>query len=147
LATHTAILDKLTKKDCDKQFPTWTTVHQDAFNEIRRLASSPACLTTIDAVLMPQHKIFVTTDASDTGSGAVLTFGPTYEQAQPVAYDSRSFKGAELNYPVHEKELLAIVQALLKWCTELLGYQFEVWTDHHTLEHFGTQQDLSRCQA
>jgi hypothetical protein len=67
--------------------------------------------------------------------------------ARPVAYDSRAFKGAELNYPVHEKELLAIIRALGKWCTDLLGYTFEVWTDHKTLEHFNTQRDLSRRQA
>jgi len=96
---------------------------------------------------MPDFKIFVTMDASDTGSGAVLAFGKTYETARPVAYDSRSFKGAELNYPVHEKELLAIIRALSKWRTDLLGYCFKVWTDHHTLEHFGTQKDLSRQQA
>ena len=96
---------------------------------------------------MPGHKIFVTTDASDTGSGVVLAFRPTYKTAKPVAYDSRAFKGAELNYPVHEKELLAIIQALAKWRTDLLGYTFEVWTDHKTLEHFGTQRDLSRRQA
>jgi reverse transcriptase-like protein len=60
-----------------------------------------------------------------------------------VAYDSRSFKGAELNYPIHEKELLAIVWALSKWRTKLLGYEFEVWMDHRTLEHFKSQKDLS----
>jgi hypothetical protein len=96
---------------------------------------------------MPEYKIFVTTDASDTGSGAILAFGPTYELARPVAYESRSFKGAELNYLVHEKELLAIVRALAKWWSELLGYQFEVWTDHRTLEHLNTQRNLSRHQA
>jgi transposase InsO family protein len=48
---------------------------------------------------------------------------------------------------VHEKELLAIIRALGKWRTDLLGYNFEVWTDHKTLEHFGTQRDLSRRQA
>jgi hypothetical protein len=76
-----------------------------------------------------------------------LSFGPSYELARPVAYESRSFKGAELNYPVHEKELLAIIRALAKWRSELLGYQFQVWTDHRTLEHFNTQRDLSRRQA
>jgi hypothetical protein len=30
---------------------------------------------------------------------------------------------------------------------DLLGYTFEVWTDHKTLEHFNTQRDLSRRQA
>ena len=64
-----------------------------------------------------------------------------------MAYNSQAFKGAELNYPVHEKELLAIIRALAKWRTDLLGYKFKVWTDHHTLEHFNTQCDLSQRQA
>jgi hypothetical protein len=147
LAQHTAILDELTTKECDKSFPSWEPKHQTAFDAIKVLATSKKCLATIDASLMPGHKIFVTTDASDTGSGAVLSFGPTYDTARPVAYDSRAFKGTELNYPVHEKELLAIIRALAKWRTDLLGYTFEVWTDHRTLEHFGTQRDLSRRQA
>ena len=147
LATHTSILDELTTKECDKDFPEWTERHRTAFENIKTLIISKACLTTIDPTLMPQYKIYVTTDASDTGSGAVLSFGPTYELSKPVAYDSRAFKGAELNYPVHEKELLAIIRALAKWRTDLLGYTFQVWTDHRTLEHFGTQRDLSRRQA
>jgi hypothetical protein len=109
LAEHTAILDELTMKECDKNFPTWTGQHQMAFDAIKVLATSKKCLTTIDPSLMPGHKIFVTTDTSNFGSGTVLVFGPTYDTARPVAYDSCAFKGAELNYPVHEKELLAII--------------------------------------
>ena len=108
LAKHMTILDHLTKKDCDKTFPPWTTKHQHTFDSIKRLAVSTKCLTTIDLTQIPASKIFVTTDASDSGSGAMLSLGPSYNTARPVAYDSRSFKGAELNYPVHEKELLAI---------------------------------------
>jgi hypothetical protein len=147
LADFTTILDELTRKECDKLFPPWTTKYQTAFDGVKALVTSKDCLTTIDPSLMPDYKIFVTTDASDTGSGAILSFGPSYELARPVAYESRSFKGAELNYPVHEKELLAIIRALAKWRSELLGYQFQVWTDHRTLEHFNTQRDLSRRQA
>ena len=147
LAKFTMILNELTRKECDKKFPDWTTKHQDAFNSIKTLVTSSDCLTTIDPRLMPGHKIFVTTDASDTGSGAILSFGPSYHLARPVAYDSRSFKGAELNYPVHEKELLAIIRALAKWRTDLLGYRFEIWTDHKTLLHFDNQRNLSRRQA
>ena len=147
LADHTSILDELTMKDCDKNFPTWLEQHQTAFDNIKQLIVSKACLTTIDPSLMPRYKIFVTTDTSNTGSGAVLSFGPTYETSRLVAYDSRTFKGAELNYPIHEKELLAIICALAKWHTDLLGYTFKVWTDHRTLEHFGAQRDLSCRQA
>lgn len=58
-----------------------------------------------------------------------------------------TFKGSELNYPVHEKELLAIIRALKKWQIDLLGSPFFVYTDHKTLENFNTQKDLSRRQA
>lgn len=57
------------------------------------------------------------------------------------------FRAAELNYPVHEKELLAIVRALKKWRVDLLGVPFTVYTDHRTLENFHKQKDLSRRQA
>ena len=147
LAEKTHILDDLTTKDCDKLFPDWTEKHQTAFNAIKAMVVSTDCLTTINPMLMPGHKKFVTTDTSDIGSGAVLSFGPSYDKAWPVAYDSCTFKGAELNYPVHEKELLAIIQALGKWHTDLLGYPFKVWTDHKTLKHFPTQRDLSWQQA
>jgi len=54
-----------------------------------------------------------------------------------------AFKAAQLNYPVHEKELLAIICALQKWCSELLGAPITIYTDHRTLENFDQQKDLS----
>jgi RNase H-like domain found in reverse transcriptase len=50
--------------------------------------------------------------------------------ACPVAYDSYQLNDAEKNYPVHEKELLAIVKSLKKWRSHLLNAYFEVYTDH-----------------
>ena len=78
------------------------------------LVTSQKCLTVIDPNLMPDHKIFIMMDASDLASGAVLCFGTSWKSARPVAYDSCSFKHAELNYPVYEKKLLAVVRALKK---------------------------------
>ena len=131
----------------ESHFPIWTDQHQMAFDGIKQLVASRECLTTIDLNKMPDHKIFVTTDASDIRSGAVLSFGETWETARPVAFDSKTFKGAELNYPVHEKEMLAIIRALKKWRTDLIGVPFVIYTDHKTLENFDTQRDLSRRQA
>jgi RNase H-like domain found in reverse transcriptase len=62
--------------------------------------------------------------------------------ARPVAFDSMQLKGAEKNYPVHEKELLVIIRVLRKWRADLLGTHFYVYTDHRTLENFDTQKDL-----
>ena len=147
LATHCKVLEELTQKRYEREFPEWTQNRQNAFDAIKQLVVSRECLTVIDPDLMPEYKIFVTTDASDIASGAVLSFGKTWETARPVAYDSCSFKGAELNYPVHEKEMLAVVCALKKWKYELLGAPFFVYTDHKTLLNFHTQRDLSRRQA
>jgi hypothetical protein len=147
LARYSLPLTKLTEKDCDVIFPAWTPTHQAAFDKIKDLVVSCDCLTTIDYNKLDDHKIFVSTDASDLGSGAVLSFGMTFETSRPVGFESKSFKWAELNYPVHEKELLAIVWALEKWRVDLIGVPFTVLTDHRTLECFQTQKHLSRRQA
>ena len=147
LATQSSILSQLTTKACHKHFPTWSQMHQDAFDKIKQIVVSRECLTVIDHSKLDHNKIFVTTDASDKCTGAVLSFGPSWETARPVAFDSSSLKEAELNYPVHEKELLAIMRAIKKWKHELIGCPFYVYTDHKTLLNFGTQKDLSRRQA
>jgi hypothetical protein len=147
LAEHTSALSDLIMKAADKCFPAWTSSHKSAFEAIKRTLVGRDCLTTIDFEKMPEYKIYITTDASDTCSGAILSFGTSWESARPVAFDSSTFKDAELNYPVHEKELLAVIRALKKWRTDLVGSPFFVFTDHKTLENFGHQKDLSRRQA
>lgn len=147
LQKHTTILTLLTTKSAEKPFPSWMDEHQQAFDSIKKIVVSHDCLTTIDFWSMPENKIYVTTDASDTCSGALLSFGPTWESTQPVAFNSSMFKGAELNYPVHKKELLAIIWALKKWWSDLIGSPFFMFTDHKTLENFHIQRDLSHRQA
>jgi hypothetical protein len=115
LADHTVILMPLTTKEARKLFPTWTTEHQNAFKAIKALVVSRDCLTVVDHQTPGNNKIFVTCDASDWRTGATLSFGLTWEMAQPVAYDSMQLKGAEKNYAVHKKELLVIIWALRKW--------------------------------
>ena len=132
LAVQSDILSEFITKEADRNFPEWLPKHQMAFESIKSIVTSRECFTSIDHEKMGNNKIFVTTDASDRVSGAVLSFGPTWESARPVAYDSMTFKGPELNYPVHEKELLAIMRALRKWKVDLLGSEFLVYTDHKT---------------
>ena len=147
LADHTGTLTELTTKDSKKTFPTWTDHYQTAFDSIKSIITSQESLTTIDLTKLPKYKIFVTTDASDKRSGTILSFGTTWETVRPVAFDSMTFKGAKLNYPVHEKELLAVIHALKKWQVDLLSSSFFIYTDHKTLENFVTQKDLSHWQA
>jgi hypothetical protein len=109
LTNHTAVLTPLTIKDAQKHFPTWTSEHQNAFESIKSLVVGAECLTVINHETPGDNKIFVTCDASDYRTGAVLSFSPTWETAWPVTYDSMQLKAAEKNYLIHEKELLAII--------------------------------------
>ncbi|KAJ8481084.1 hypothetical protein ONZ51_g6252 [Trametes cubensis] len=147
LTDYTLVLTPLTGKDADLAFPAWSPEHQKAFASIKQLVCSRECLTVIDLEAFPTYRIFVSCDASDLRTGAMLSFGPSLEEARPVAFESTQLRGAELNYPVHEKELLAIVRALRKWRVDLLGVPFTVFTDHRTLENFHKQKELSRRQA
>jgi hypothetical protein len=146
LADHTTVLTPLTMKEAKNFFPPWTDAHQAAFQAIKDLVMSCECLTVIDHDNLGENNIYVTCDASDWRTGTTLSFGKTWESAWPVAFDSMQLKSTELNYPVHEKELLAIICALKKWRTDLLGNHFYVYTDHRTLENFDMQWDLSRRQ-
>ncbi|PSS03898.1 hypothetical protein PHLCEN_2v3942, partial [Hermanssonia centrifuga] len=105
LARHTAILNSLTTKEAEKDF-AWTNTHFVAFKAVKELVTSRECLTVIDHNNLGNNRIFVSCDASDFCSGAVLTYGESPESARPVAFESQQFSGAELNYPVHEKVLL-----------------------------------------
>jgi hypothetical protein len=146
LADHARILTPLTTKDAQRNFPAWTDEHEAAFVGIKALVVSRECLTSIDHTDPGEKKIFVTCDASDWRTGAVLSFGETWETARPVAFESAQLNAAEKNYPIHEKELLSIVRALKKWRADLLGGPIFVYTDHRTLQNFETQRDLSRRQ-
>ena len=133
----------LTTKECDQAFLPWTATHQTTFENIKRLVLSTDCLTIInyeDKV----SDIHVTTDASDRRMRAILSFGETWETVHPVVYNSYQLNDAKKNYPTHEKELLAIVKALKKWRSHLIGTRFEIYTDHQTLEYFQSQKEMSR---
>ncbi|RDB23650.1 Transposon Tf2-9 polyprotein [Hypsizygus marmoreus] len=147
LAEFTSILTPLTRKECNTFFPGWSPTHQRAFDEIKKLVVSRECLTTIDHENPGDNKIYVTCDLSLRRTGAVLAFGPSWETARPVAFESRQLKGPELHYPVHEQEMLAIMRAITKWHSDLLGTHIHIYTDHKTLQNFDTQRDLSRRQA
>jgi hypothetical protein len=109
LADFTSILSPLTTKEMDKQFLTWTAAHQEGFEAVKGLVVSHECLTVIDHLNPGGNKIFVTTDASNLQTGAVLSWGLTWEEARPIAFDSMQLNDAQKCYPVHKKELLAII--------------------------------------
>ena len=55
----------------------------------------------------------------------------------------------EWNYEIYNKELLAIMEALMKWRQYLLDAtkKFKVWTDHENLKYFWEPHKLNRWQV
>ena len=57
---------------------------------------------------------------------------------------------AELNYDIHDKEMLAIILSFEAWRAELEGLQhtpFTIYSDHRALEYFMITKKLSARQA
>ncbi|GJP42785.1 hypothetical protein CLOM_g2318, partial [Closterium sp. NIES-68] len=93
----------------------------------------------------PERPFEVVTDASDIAIEAVLLqdFG---DGLQPIAYESRKLQSAERNYPVHDKEMLAIVHAFKIWRCYLTGADVTVRTYHKSLQYLRTQPNLNPWQ-
>jgi hypothetical protein len=91
----------------------------------------------------------VETDALDYALGAVLSQQCLDKKWRLVFYYLRKFSGAELNYDVHDKELMGIVDSFEQWEVYLLGlpHQIEVFTDYQNLAGFMTTKRLNRRQT
>ena len=70
-------------------------------------------------------------------------------ELHPIAFHSQTFSSAELNYDVHDKELLAIYEAFRRWQHYLEGpiSPVDVVTNHKNLEYFAIMKLLTRRQA
>ena len=94
-----------------------------------------------------EEQIYITTNMSDSRTGAVLSVGSLWKTTKPIVFESKQYNSVEHNYPVHKQELLAIVCTLWKQYIYLLRVHFHVYTDYYTLKYLDTQCDLSQRQA
>ena len=102
----------------------WTTLEQDAFEKLKEAVCSQLVLKLPDFT----KPFEIHTDASDVAYGAVLI-----QDGHLVAYESKKFSDIEVRWPTHEKEMLAIVYALRKWCHYVQDKFTKVFTDNISL--------------
>ncbi|XP_073106151.1 transposon Ty3-I Gag-Pol polyprotein isoform X1 [Elaeis guineensis] len=79
-------------------------------------------------------------DASDFAIGAVLG-QKINKEPHVIYYASKILSDAQLNYTTTEKELLAVVFALEKFRSYLLGSKVLVYSDHTALKHLLSKKD------
>src|SRR5882724_6348197 len=94
-------------------------------------------------------QITVETDASNYALATVLSITTSNGQLHPIAFHSWTFSTPELNYDVHDNELLAIFEAFKRWrhYLEGSGLLIDVVTDHRNLQYFSMTKILTHQQA
>ena len=136
------LLTKMTKK---KQPFHWECKQREAFEKLKKKFILAPILASFDL----ERKIILKTDVSDQSLASCLSQPDAEGQLHPVAYRSKRFSGPELNYDVHNKELLAIVNAFEEWRAYLEGsrHPIVVYSDHKNLSYFTTTKKLNRQQV
>jgi RNase H-like domain found in reverse transcriptase/Integrase zinc binding domain len=137
-AEITEPLSRLTRKEVEWE---WGNSQEEAIAALQHAITTAPCLRYFDSEL----KTEVFTDASDHAVGGWI--GQHHQDGlHPVVFWSRKLTPTELNYPVHEKELLGLVAMLEKHSYLLHGVKFTCNTDHESIKYLQTQQHLSRRQ-
>ncbi|CAN6695195.1 unnamed protein product [Malus baccata var. baccata] len=109
---------------------------EKAFKHLKEL------LTTAPIITHPDWSIpfELMCDASDYALGAVLGQRKN-KHSHVIYYASRTLNDAQLNYSTTEKELLAVVFALDKFRSYLIGTKVIVFTDHAALKYLFTKKE------
>ncbi|XP_042396837.1 uncharacterized protein LOC121986983 [Zingiber officinale] len=108
----------------------------DAFSRLKEALISAPIMQVPDWTLPFE----IMCDASDYAVGAVL--GQRRDRkVHAIYYASRTLDDAQMNYATTEKELLAIVFALDKFRSYLVGSKVIVYTDHAAIRYLLSKKD------
>ena len=109
---------------------------KEAFNKLKQ------ALTTTPIIQPPNWSLpfELMCDASNFAIGAVLAQRIGSKQ-HAIYYASRTLDAAQINYTTTEKELLAIVFALDKFRSYLLGSKVVIFSDHAALKYLLKKQE------
>ncbi|KAM4066712.1 reverse transcriptase (RNA-dependent DNA polymerase) [Hirsutella rhossiliensis] len=140
-AKITQSLDALLKKGTAFR---WGRAENEAFQELKRRFCESPVLKQWD----PSLPTFLETDCSGYALGGVLSQEGPDGRRHACAFFSKRLSPAEYNYPIHDKEMLAIMRCLDNWNAELRSCgPFTILTDHRNLEYFMTRQKLTERQS
>jgi hypothetical protein len=64
-----------------------------------------------------------------------------------VAFESKKLSETERRWPIHEKEMWAVIHCLKTWGHYIGSKDVVVWTDNVTLKYFATEPKLSSKQV
>ena len=90
------------------------------------------------------HEFRLETNAFKFAVSGVLSMKGDDSDFRPVTYMSYLMTPPEWNYPIHDKEMLAIIKATECWrhYLEATPYAFKIHMDHNNLTYFMQSQNL-----
>ena len=115
----------------------WTVQTQDAF-ELLKFA-----LVNAPVLAVPDYskQFVIETDTSDAGFGAVLM-----QEGHPISYLSKPLSDRNKALSTYEKECMALLLAVEKWRSYLVGQEFLIRTDHRSLLFLAEQKATTKLQ-
>ena len=122
----------------------WGYTEQRAFDEVKRLVHNTREHHRIPLIYSPDAPpIWMITDGCSTGISGLVSQGEDWKTAKIAAFYSAKLNPAQQNYPVHEIEMLAGIETMLRHTDILQGVKFKWLTDHKGLIHLLNQKNLS----
>ena len=118
----------------------WTYQCASAFDRLKKLLMSRPILMNERA----NQPVRIQTDASDYAIGFEISQQDEKGDWRPITFDGRKLQGAEINYPTHEKELLAAKHAIRTYPWLVDGQETTIITDHNSLQYMNTMKSQSR---
>ena len=108
----------------------WNTEMDEAFSTIKNMIADAVSLSLPDM----EQPFTLVTDCSQLAAGAMLAQRSTKtpDLLKPIAFYHHALSKPEQGYSAREKDLLAMVKAVMKFRV-YLGKQFDLITDHHAL--------------
>ena len=119
---------------------------QQAFDELRTRFLSAPILPQFDRTL----ETIMETDAINQAIAGILSQYQIVngaKQLHPVKYHAKTPYAAQRNWPIHDKDLFAIVNSFRKCRDWVVGVEVNVYTDHQDLHYFNSKQKLNSGQV
>ena len=114
----------------DQMDEAFKKLKDEIYNRIELLHPKPNC------------PYILCTDASDVGLGAWIG-QKVGDKIHRISFASKALSKSQKSYSATKRELLAIVWALHKFRSYLLGKKFTIYTDHRALTFLLRQKDIN----
>ncbi len=122
----------------------WTEKVKEAFKKLKKLFIFQSVLIMFES----EKLIMLKMNMSDEAIEACISQSNDKRHLHLITFYNKKLTDAELNYEIHDKELLAIVNFFKQWRVYLeeSKHQIQVYTDHKNLLYFMIMKVLNQKQ-